>query len=262
VKALQALPGFKVAITGALSGFGPAILRRLLQDGASVVAGDDGACEDAAEVAGLLDGTAGAEAAAAMEEGRLIYHDTGIPGDEEGLRQLVEVCQDTFGGMDGLVCNTSGAESKPGQQMGTQGQLEVLDSGMLVGVLTEVLTGPMLAAKHALPRLKASRGAGGGAVVNVTSTVSLQALPNTESLAAAHGGLVALTQAQAVSCGPMVRVNAVSVPQEGGRRVAPLGRAGTGADAASAVSFLLSKRAGFVTGQNLVVDGGLCKKSN
>ncbi|CAM9290075.1 unnamed protein product [Discosporangium mesarthrocarpum] len=272
VKSLQALPGSTVAIAGALSGFGPAIVRRLLQDGASVVAGDEGASEETAEAVGLLEGPAGqgqnGEAAGAFAAGKLVFVDTGFPGEEEGLEKLAEVAQETFGGMDGLVCNTTalatgtGGGAAASHRPSVGGELENLDPGAWAGALTGTLMTPMLAAKYALPRLRKSRGAGGAAVVMVGSTASLQAIPNMEAVAAAQGGLVGLTQAMAMSCGPMVRVNAVSVPQGGGRRVAPLGREGTGADAASAVSFLLSRRSGFVTGQNLVVDGGLSKKYN
>lgn len=278
VKALQGLRGRKVAVTGSLRGCGPAIVKRLLQDGASVVAADRGMSSDEAEAAGLLgEDTPEAEAFTAN---RLVFFDMGGPGDEDGACRLAELCQESFGGMDGLVCNTAfpGASLNPPQNGMASGPLEALDPAAWADALTGALTEPMLAVKHALPLLRAAcssgtvgAGGGGGSIVNVAWTCSPQAKLNGETQAAAGGGLVALTHALAVSSGPHVRVNAVSVPQgtgviggsgslKGGSQTAGGGRAGSGKDAASSVSFLLSNRAGFVTGQNLVVDGGLSKR--
>jgi len=129
-------------------------------------------------------------------------------------------------------------------------------------------------AKHAVPHLRAARGV----IVNIASTRALQSEPHTEAYSASKGGLVALTHALAISLGPDVRVNCVSpgwidtrswtkrsrrssdpLPPEDHAQH-PAGRVGTPGDVAELVLYLISDRAGFVTGQNFVADGGMTRK--
>jgi len=117
-----------------------------------------------------------------------------------------------------------------------------------------------------------------GAIVNVASTRALQSEPHTEAYSAAKGGVVALTHALAMSLGPAVRVNCVSpgwidvrawrkttrrdtTPLSGADHAQhPVGRAGKPEDVAGLIAWLLSEEAGFVTGQNFVIDGGMTRK--
>ena len=148
--------------------------------------------------------------------------------------------------------------------------LESLDLAYWNRVLAVNLSGPMLA-KHCAPYLRAH----GGAIVNLASTRARQSELDTEAYAASKGGLLALTHALAMSLGPEVRVNAVSpgwidARDPAARRAEPLtdadhaqhpaGRVGTVEDVAAMVAWLLSRQAGFVTGQEFVVDGGMSKK--
>ncbi|NNA51280.1 SDR family oxidoreductase [Pseudomonas lactis] len=111
--------------------------------------------------------------------------------------------------------------------------------------------------------------------LDLASTRARQSEPDTEAYAASKGGLLALTHALAMSLGPEVRVNAVSpgwidARDPAARRAEPLtdadhaqhpaGRVGTVEDVAAMVAWLLSRQAGFVTGQEFVVDGGMSKK--
>jgi NAD(P)-dependent dehydrogenase (short-subunit alcohol dehydrogenase family) len=126
------------------------------------------------------------------------------------------------------------------------------------------LTGAFLMSRDAVPALKAARGA----IVNISSTRALMSEPNSEPYASAKGGLLGLTHALAVSLGPEVRANAILpgwiVTDKHGELSAedhaqhPAGRAGTPDDIVEAVLYLAG--AGFVTGQTLVVDGGMVRK--
>ena len=108
------------------------------------------------------------------------------------------------------------------------------------------------------------------AIVNIASTRALMSEPNSEAYAASKGGIVALTHALAISLSPKTRVNCISpgwieVNDYEGLAVSdhaqhPVGRVGNASDIAEAVSFLLSEKARFITGQNIVIDGGMTKK--
>tara|TARA_R110001606_G_scaffold261206_5_gene409269 strand:- start:26346 stop:27032 length:687 start_codon:yes stop_codon:yes gene_type:complete len=136
------------------------------------------------------------------------------------------------------------------------------------------LTGAFLCSRAAVPLLRARQGV----IVNIASTRALQSEPHCEAYAAAKGGLLALTHALAISLGPDIRVNAIcpgwietgpwqrrarrSHPQHSqtDRRQHPVGRVGVPEDIAATVAFLASDQAGFITGQQFTVDGGMtCK---
>ena len=137
------------------------------------------------------------------------------------------------------------------------------------------LTAPYLVTRQALPHLRQTHGA----VVNIASTRALQSEPHGEAYAASKGGLIALTHALAVSCGPDIRINAIAPGwietgdhQRSDLRQAPdhrpidhqqhpCGRIGTPHDIAQLVQFLLDNdRSGFITGETIVCDGGMTKR--
>ncbi len=123
------------------------------------------------------------------------------------------------------------------------------------------LTGAFLMTRSAVPLMGE-----GASIVNMVSTRAFMSEPETEAYAASKGGLVALTHALAVSLGPKVRVNAIApgwITDETDLRKKdeaqhPVGRVGRPKDIADGVLYLTS--AGFMTGQVLVLDGGMTRK--
>lgn len=109
----------------------------------------------------------------------------------------------------------------------------------------------------------------GGAIVNISSSRDRMSQPQTESYTAAKGGISALTHALAVSLAGKVRVNSISPGwvdtsykvYEGADAVQqPCGRVGNPLDIANMVLFLCSDKAGFITGENICIDGGMTKQ--
>lgn len=120
-----------------------------------------------------------------------------------------------------------------------------------------------------LTKLFAPHFAPGAAVVNISSSRDRMSQPQTESYTAAKGGISALTHALAVSLAGRVRVNSISPGWiETGDAVwtgpdaaqQPAGRVGTPLDIASMVLFLCSNKAGFITGANICIDGGMTRQ--
>jgi NAD(P)-dependent dehydrogenase (short-subunit alcohol dehydrogenase family) len=109
----------------------------------------------------------------------------------------------------------------------------------------------------------------GASVINISSTRDRQSKPNSASYAAAKGGISALTHALAVSLAGRVRVNSISPgwidttgSVSGGSDTMqhPAGRVGGMEDIAELVMFLCSEKAGFITGENICVDGGMSRQ--
>jgi NAD(P)-dependent dehydrogenase (short-subunit alcohol dehydrogenase family) len=111
--------------------------------------------------------------------------------------------------------------------------------------------------------------AAGASIVNISSSRDRQSQPNSESYTAAKGGLSALTHALAVSLAGRIRVNSISpgwintsgaVCSEADIKQHPAGRVGRVEDIAEMVLFLCSDKAGFITGENICIDGGMTRQ--
>jgi NAD(P)-dependent dehydrogenase (short-subunit alcohol dehydrogenase family) len=239
-----------IFITGGAKGIGLGIARAFLESGARVTIID-------------LDEEAGraAENTLAAADRLLI-----IPADisrEEEVRKGVEAALERFGRLDVLVNNAGINIRKPLIELSLAEWQQVIGTN---------LTGPLLCARECAVELRRNHGA----IVNIASTRALMSEPDTESYAASKGGLVALTHALAISLGPEVRVNCVSPGwidvsawrKEGTREVLseadhgqhPAGRVGRPEDVARLVLYLADPANGFLTGQNLVLDGGMTRK--
>lgn len=238
-------------VTGAARGIGKGVAASLLRAGWSVV------LTDVDEPAGQ----AAAEELARLGTVEFIVMDV---SDEASVMACIERIEDDFGQIDGLVNNAGIADPD-------SGPIEQLSLDAWNRRLGTNLTGAFLVAKHSIPMLRES----GGAIVNIASTRALQSEAHTEAYAASKGGLVALTHALAVSLGPTIRVNAVSpgwidTREDAQQQSDPLravdhqqhavGRVGQPRDIGALVVFLLGPAAGFVTGQNLVADGGMTRQ--
>ena len=126
-----------------------------------------------------------------------------------------------------------------------------------------------VAAPFMLTKLFLPYFAPGASIVNISSSRDRISQPFTESYTAAKGGVAALTHALAISLAHKVRVNSISpgwIDTQGGEHEQadqvqhPAGRVGNPLDIANMVLFLCSDKAGFITGENICIDGGMSRQ--
>ena len=238
------LAGKRALVTGGASGIGAAVCRRFAEEGAAVA---------------VLDCDAEGAAAVAKETGGVA-----IPadvGDAAAARAGVDAAAEKLGGLE-IISNNAGI-----------GRLLAMDdvSPELFDELVRVnLSGTFHVMQAALPHLRA---AGGGSIVNNASESGVRPTRGELPYSAAKAGVIAATLGAAQECAPEIRVNCVSpgvvrtamtelLFQAPGLlepvvRATPLGRTGEAEEVADVILFLASDLSRFVTGQNLVVDGGL-----
>ena len=241
--------GGKVAIvTGASRGIGAAAARAFAEAGATVV---------------LAARTAEAIAAIAEEINAAGARALAIPTDvtdPESVKRLVEKTVTTFGRLD-VAFNNAGAGHMPTPLA------EISFEDFEVGLKAN-LYGAFLGMKFEIPAMLA---AGGGAIVNMSSTAGLQGAPGMGPYAAGKHGVVALTKSAALDYGKSnIRVNALApgpivneqmsrLPEDRLQQIArfiPLGRLGRTEEVARAAVWLCSDDASFITGAVLSIDGG------
>lgn len=243
-------------ITGGANGIGRVLVQRFLAQGCAVATIDP----DQRANAELTQ-----DATRAGTAGRLLV----IRGDvsrEPVVRSAVRTLLRRFGRLDALINNAARTDA-------ATGPIERLSLSTWNRFIGSGLTGAFLCVKHAVPALRRAQGA----IINIASTRALQSEPRTEAYAATKGGVVALTHALAISLGPDIRVNCISpgwiatdVRTGSGHRAPqlsrsdhaqhPVGRVGRPQDIADLADYLLSSGATFITGQNLVLDGGMTRK--
>ena len=177
----------------------------------------------------------------------------GDVGDKSTLEAFAKKVIDDYGRVDFLVNNA------PPRSVGIpECSYEDFEYAQRVGV-----TAPFYLSKLLLPYFTE-----GASIVNISSSRDRMSQPGTESYTAAKGGISALTHAMAVSLAGKVRVNSVSpgwidtayTVYEGPDAVQqPVGRVGNPRDIASMVLYLCSDMAGFITGENICIDGGMTR---
>ncbi len=226
----MAFRGKTAVVTGVSRGIGAAIARAFKEAGARV------AGMDLNQASGALD-----------------LFVQGDVADPAALERFAEQVIKAFGQVDFLINNA----------MMTKGGLDACGYADFVETLRVGVAAPYYLTKLLVPRF-----APGASVVNLSSTRAFQSQANTESYTAAKGGITALTHAMAVSLAGVARVNAIapgwidtigSAFPEGDTAQHPVGRVGTPEDIVQAALFLCGEGAGFITGQTLVVDGGMSK---
>ncbi|MDO4623595.1 MAG: SDR family oxidoreductase, partial [Eubacteriales bacterium] len=173
--------------------------------------------------------------------------------EKKTLEEFADKVIHEFGSVDVLVNNA--LPLKKGLDTCT---FEEFNYALRVGV-----TAPFYLSKLFAPYF--SQGA---SIVNISSSRDRMSQPQTESYTAAKGGISALTHALAVSLSGKVRVNSISpgwidteytVYEGPDASQQPVGRVGNPLDIANTVMFLASEKAGFITGENICVDGGMTK---
>ena len=234
----------RAVVTGGARGIGRAIGARLAADGWTV---------------GLLDvSQAEADAAASQIEGAM-----GL-GADIADEVSVEKAFDAFGGPLNLVVNNAGIVRF--------GPLLDLSFDDFAAVTRVNLVGTFTVARAGARRMIAAGVR--GSIVNITSMNGVAPGPNAGAYGATKAGIALLTQQMAIEWGPHgIRVNAVApglilagmsdplyadpeIREARGSKV-PLGRLGTAEDIAAMVAFLASSESSYVTGQNILVDGGV-----
>ena len=253
----------KVAlVTGGASGIGEAIVELFAREGATVIATD-------------IDELRGPELAKriARAGGKAIFLQQDVTSEERWVEIVAEIAK-RYGRLDIMVSNSGIGIAVPSIVDMTLGDWRKQNAINLDGVFLSV--------KHCLPLMHKT---GGGSVVMMSSLAGLRGSPGLSAYSATKGGVRLFAKSIAMECaaaGDGIRVNSVHPgiidtpiwgkiptgatgagqnapidPEERARLVAPLARAGQAAEIASGVLYLASDASRYVTGSELVIDGGI-----
>jgi NAD(P)-dependent dehydrogenase (short-subunit alcohol dehydrogenase family) len=243
------ITGAASGVQGELMGFGGATARLFAREGAKVVLSDI-----------LVE--SGEKTSAQIREagGEALFVRLDVTSEQDWI-DAIRTTVSTFGGLDIVVNNAGTSAAHTVEEM----SVEVWD-----GLLAVHAKGVFLGTKHAIPEM---RKAGGGSIINISSIMGLVGSPSSAAYSAAKGAIRIFTKAAAVQyAGEKIRVNSVhpgfcDTPLTESRFFDPdyrewlLGRIpagviGTADDIAHGVLYLASDEARWVTGSELVIDGG------
>jgi NAD(P)-dependent dehydrogenase (short-subunit alcohol dehydrogenase family) len=237
-----------VIITGAGNGIGKGIALHYAQNGANVVAAD-------------IDSRAGTQTVAMIKEhgGEALFVQTDIRLEADIIR-LMEAANQTYGHIDILINNAGITFMKSPYDL----SIEEWDN-----VINTNLRSVFLCSREAAKYMRHNKE--GGSIVNIASTRAIMSETNSEAYAASKGGIVAITHALAASLSEdRITVNAISpgwIQTKDYKNLREFDheqhlskRVGKPEDIARACLYLTSKENNFVTGINLVVDGGMTRK--
>ena len=238
------LNGKTALITGGAGGIGRFIAEKFTRSGVSVLIAD-------------INVKAGVKAASDLSRHKEALFFKCDISKETQVKKLISFAAARFGKID-IIVNNAG--------FGDWRSMEKRPMKAWDRVIAVNLTAQYMLVKHALPKMKE-----GGAVINISSTRALMSEPGSEPYAASKAGILGLTHALAASLAPKrIRVNAISPgwinvsgykETKRDREQHFVKRVGRGEDIAEACAFLADEeKSGFITGQNLVVDGGMTKK--
>lgn len=236
-----------VIVTGGANGIGRAIVETFADAGANVIIADKD------EPAGK-----NLEKKILKNNQKALFIRTDI-SDPTSAKSMVQETVAKFGPVDILINNAGISEFTPFIELDIEGWDRVINTN---------LRGTFVCSQACADGMKQN---GGGAIINIASTRALMSEPNSEAYAASKGGLLALTHAMAASLSEhQITVNAISPGWIHTGDYSKLrqidhdqhlsGRVGKPEDIARACLFLADPDNNFITGENLIIDGGMTRK--
>ncbi len=246
-----------LCIIGGASGIGKGIIERYLKEGGRVALFDS----DAKALTKIQ------KLALGKGKGDYLYTKVCESGDLDTLESSIAQCGEYFEGIDSLVCCSELFFAEPLENQNIQNAMRL--------VASDILT-PLCAAKAALPFMKRSRNA---SIVYISDICAHRGFANLGALSAAKGGLVSLARSQSIELASLgIRVNTISIgatespalhyeaslqsksPKEYIKELSaryPNGKLNKIEDIAATAMFLFSKEGSRISGQDIIVDGGI-----